>query len=446
MLYGNHMMFNARLKIFIAFFVVLIIVVSLFFVFTEEKTEIINKKPFVEIANPSDRASVSDIIMMTGTAYDPNGDDTLVKVEIKIDDGGWETALGTTEWSYEWATYSHADGSYYIYARSWDGIEYSPIEKITVNVNNPETAETDSHKWAVFIAAYNFPADNESKLGNGALSLMEEMTKFFIESYGYSTSNIYILFDDGWVRFDNGYGGRQETLQQRIHEYAVTYGGATQKNVDLVINHVVTEANRFDDSEVFLWVSSHGCGDNRNSMTGGKVLERSAIFLWDGILKDNDLGDMLFSLKSEKTCVIVDACFSGGFADKTIFNFPEFILLKSNIPSKGRVVMTGASKFREGFASTTRGPLFSLLWFEGIKTGDADGFKPGLLKKGKPTRLNIFKDGEVSVEEAFYYALYVLKNTEELTNYSKMEPQINDKYPRSGFLLSRPGMVLGEQD
>ena len=428
----------------IAVFLVLLIAVPLFFVFSEEKGYISNKRPYVTIENPNDGESVSDIVMISGTAYDPNGDDTLVSVEVMIDSGGWETAGGVTLWSYEWATYNYDDGFYVIHVRSWDGIDYSDIEEIDVQLSNPETAESDSHKWAVFIAVSNFPDDNESKLGNGALNLMEEMTKFFIENYGYSTSNIFILFDDGWIRKDNGYGEREKTLQQRYHEYAITYGSATRKKVESVISRVVAESNRFDDSEVFIWISGHGWGDNKNGKTGGKILERSAVFLWDSMLKDKELGDMLFSLKSQKICVIVDACFSGGFADKTIFGFPELFLLKSNLPGSGRVVVTGASKFREGYASTTHGPLFSLLWFEGVKTGEADGFKPGILKSGKPTNLKMFKDGKVSVEEAFYYACYILRNNEELEDYSKMEPQINDQYPHKGLLRSLNGMILGE--
>jgi len=432
-------------KRFIAVFLVLLIALSLFFVFSaEKKSYISNKRPYVTIETPNDGESVSDIVMISGTAYDPNGDDTLITVEVMINNGEWETVGGVTLWSYEWVTYNYDDGFYVIRVRSWDGIDYSDIEEITVQLSNPETAESDSHKWAVFIGVANFPDDNESKLGNGALNLMEEMTKFFIESYGYSTSNIFILFDDGWIRKDNGYGEREKTLQQRRHEYAITYGSATREKVESVISRVVAESNRFDDSEVFIWIFGHGWGDNENSKTGGKILERSAVFLWDSMLKDNELGNMLFSLKSQKTCVIVDACFSGGFADKIIFGFPELFLLKSNLPGSGRVVLTGASKFREGFASTTHGPLFSLLWFEGIKTGGADGFKPGILKSGKPTNLKMFKDGKVSVEEGFYYACYILHTDKELKDYSKMEPQINDQYPHKGLLRSRSGMILGE--
>jgi hypothetical protein len=88
--------------------------------------------------------------------------------------------------------------------------------------------------------------------------------------------------------------------------------------------------------------------------------------------------------------------------------------------------------------------LFSLLWFEGLKTGKADGYKPGLLKTGQPRNLRIYKNGKVSVEEAFYYARYVLRTDEGLKEFKTMEPQINDNYPLRRFFMSRREMHLGE--
>jgi len=430
-------------KITIIIVCIIIIIPILFYFYNNQEPIEDNIKPTIEIITPKNSEIISNIYMITGTASDKNGDGTLISVEIMINENEWIKVEGTKEWNYELLTYDYQDGYYTIKARSWDGIEYSKIQQKNIKISNPEISDTDTHKWAIFIAASNFPENNESKLGNGPLNLMEKMTKYFIENYEYSTSNIFILFDDGWIRKDNGYGKREKTLQQRKHEYAVTYGGATKKNVETIINYVINQANNYEDSEVFLWISSHGCGDNSNKLTGGKIFERSAIFLWDDILTDKDLGDLLFSLKSKKTCVIVDACFSGGFADKTIYNLQEFFLYNSNIPNNGRVIMTGSSKFREGYANVELGPLFSLLWFDGISTGQADGFKAGFLNNGRPSNLKLFKDGKVSVEEAFYYARYILRTDKVLANYSTMEPQINDQYPRKGLIRNNPGLILG---
>ena len=366
----------------IGILVFVLMILPLFSGCLEEDT-VSNEKPLIEILYPRREKVVSSLVMISGTASDPDGDDALVNVEVMIEDGEWVIADGTTKWSFDWSTYEIDDGLYHISVRAWDGIDYSEIEEISLKVDNPVTVESDAHKWAVFIAAANFPANNDSKLGNGGLYLAEEMAAFFIENYGYSTSNIIILFDDGWIRTDNGFGYRIETLQQRKHDYNVIYGGATRGNVEASMAHVITESNKYDDSEVFIWLFSHGCGDENNTLTGGKALESSKVFLWDDIITDKDLGILLSGLRSEKTCVIVDACFSGGFADKTIYDFPEFFLLQSKIPRSGRIVISGASKFRVGFANPKRGPLFSLIWFDGLSTGKADGFKPGIRNTGR---------------------------------------------------------------
>jgi hypothetical protein len=251
-----------------------------------------------------------------------------------------------------------------------------------------------------------------------------------------------VLFDDGWIRADNGYGERVQTLQERTHSYDITYGAATKQNVIDTLNYVVEESNQYTDSEVFIWIFDHGYGDVNNNITGGRLRQRSSIFLWDNTMSDKELGDVLKPMKSKKACIIVDACYAGGFADKSIFDLPTALLLRSGIPQNGRIVIAGASKFKKGYASTTDGPLFSMLWFEGLKNGKADGFRSGILERGRPTILKFFKDGKTSVEEAFYYAKYTLRTDKDLAEYKNMQPQMNDRYPHRGLLLSLKQMIL----
>jgi hypothetical protein len=423
----------------------IIVVFLLIFIFYSDYFEgekTYNEKPTVKIEYPFDGDKVSKILTISGIATDPNGNQTIKKVELLINET-WFEVEGTNQWSFTWNIFDLEDGLYIISARAWDGAVYSNIDEVEIEILNPKAVESGCHKWAVFIIAANFPEDEEFKLGNGGLYLAEEMASYFIENLNYPTSNIYILFDDGWYRDDFGIGEKIQTLQQRYHEYDITYSEATKEVVISTFEHVINESNMFEDSEVFIWVSSHGCGNNDNVLTGGKLFEQSAFFLWDEeIVTDKELSEMLANLESSKTNVIVDACYSGGFADKTILSFPEFIVFKSGLAKSGRVIISGASKFRVGYASVQSGPLFTQLWFQGLKTGDADGFRPGYRDSGRPTLLKMFKDDKVSVEEAFYYARYVLKNTEELKEYNNMEPQINDQYPCR--IIRSEGLILGE--
>ena len=393
--------------------IVIFLLISLFSGCLEDDSDELNKRPSVLIKYPLNNQKVSSLVIVSGTAFDSDGENDLIYVEVKIQDSDWIIAEGTLKWSYDWNIFELSDNSYTISARAWDGKEYSEIQTITIVVENPKTVESSSHKWAIFIIAANFPEDNETKLGNGGLYLAEEMAAYFIENNNYATSNIIILFDDGWIRDDNGYGKKLSTLQERVHKYDLIYGSATKNNVVNSLNYIIQESNDFRDSEIFIWMFNHGYGDSNNSLTGGKLFERSQLFLWDDLISDKELGDLLGPLKSTKVCIIIDACFCGGFADKTILDFPTSLVLRSGIPQSGRIVISGSSKFRKGYASTTHGPLFSLLWFEGLKTGNADGFKPGLFNTGRPSILKIFKNGKVSVEEAFYDARYTLKNDED---------------------------------
>ncbi|RLF33483.1 MAG: hypothetical protein DRN07_02455, partial [Thermoplasmata archaeon] len=60
------------------------------------------------------------------------------KVEVKIDAGAWKAVEGTECWSYQWNTGEYANGPHTIYARSYDGDEYSSVSSVQVVVQNEE--------------------------------------------------------------------------------------------------------------------------------------------------------------------------------------------------------------------------------------------------------------------------------------------------------------------
>lgn len=393
----------------------------------------LNKKPIVEIDFPRSGDVVYGILTIAGRAMDSDG--SVKFVEIRIDNGDWFSINTTCNWSYSIDTRNLENGYHNIYVRAWDGTSYSDTLKLEILVNN-EVVE-DAHKWALFVAAANIE-DIEVKLGNGMLRIAEDMAKYFIEELDYPASHITILFDDGWIRDKNGEGKRLKLLQERTDRIRyVSYGPATKEFFFSSLENVIREANRFEDSEVFIWISGHGVGDPDKKITGGKILKRSEVVLWDDVLEDKELGDILSNLHA-KLCVIVDSCYSGGFADRTIFNIPS--LLKSGIPKDGRIVITGESKFSIGYASNVSGPLFTQLWFEGLRTGKADGFK-GIFGIALKPFLFSLRDGKVSVEEAFYYAKYMLRK--EYRDFFWMQPQINDMYPHR-FPFNMGEMFLGD--
>ena len=96
----------------------------------------INQIPIVEIIYPCEGDTVSGILIINGTSDDPDG--IVEFVEVKIDDEDWYNASGTTSWSYNWDTTLFSDEQHSIYARSYDGEDYSNMSMVNVTVNNYE--------------------------------------------------------------------------------------------------------------------------------------------------------------------------------------------------------------------------------------------------------------------------------------------------------------------
>lgn len=99
--------------------------------------------PYVNLAFPIDGMSLSSLVMISGTADDPY--DGLQRVEVRIDEGSWIQANGTKNWDYRWNTTIINDGIHTISVRSFNGLQYSLTETITVSTmntqdNNPPTA------------------------------------------------------------------------------------------------------------------------------------------------------------------------------------------------------------------------------------------------------------------------------------------------------------------
>lgn len=97
-------------------------------------TLIVNLLPTVTIDAPGDGSSVNGTVILEGSASDPDGN--VEKVELRINGGDWETTSGTTSWSHEWDTQKESNGDHVVDVRSFDGIEHSAIETITLTVDN----------------------------------------------------------------------------------------------------------------------------------------------------------------------------------------------------------------------------------------------------------------------------------------------------------------------
>ena len=103
---------------------------------TKTVTVLEENPPTVRIVSPLDEEVVDGSVTIQGTANDI--DDTIKRIEVKIDDNPWKQAIGTTSWSYYWHTgpLNVSDGVHFLSVRSYNGVSYSDEEKISVILNN----------------------------------------------------------------------------------------------------------------------------------------------------------------------------------------------------------------------------------------------------------------------------------------------------------------------
>ena len=90
--------------------------------------------PSVLITTPRDDDSIdrgdSDKISIKGTAFDAQNDISLI--EIKIDNDSWIEVGASSKWYYDLPLSGLKSGEHIIYARSFDGNDYSAEDSVKI--------------------------------------------------------------------------------------------------------------------------------------------------------------------------------------------------------------------------------------------------------------------------------------------------------------------------
>jgi len=100
------------------------------------KNEVDNYRPTVHIGSPQDGTQVSGLVVITGTASDEDGEETIETVEASVDYLDWISATGTDSWEYQWDTNAEVNGEHALRFRAYDGTDYSELAEITLHVRN----------------------------------------------------------------------------------------------------------------------------------------------------------------------------------------------------------------------------------------------------------------------------------------------------------------------
>jgi|GEM_PF-6860971 len=102
------------------------------------------QRPTCMIIFPKGGPPYSRAITVTGIAA--AGGPPLVQVEVMIDVGNnWTVAKGTDSWKYTLNTRALSNGVHQIRARSYDGLAYSNVSTVDINVQNIKPVPPDTH-------------------------------------------------------------------------------------------------------------------------------------------------------------------------------------------------------------------------------------------------------------------------------------------------------------
>ncbi len=110
--------------------------------------------PTIVINHPINQTEVSKTIMISGTASDEDGE--VVSMEISINNGSWIEGVGSESWSFQLDTNTLENGLIPIRVRSYDGINYSVVHQVYVQVRNSEDDGDDDEFVVADMDGYIF--------------------------------------------------------------------------------------------------------------------------------------------------------------------------------------------------------------------------------------------------------------------------------------------------
>jgi len=110
------------------------------------------EKPTVTISQPKQGKSYNGTIKLTGSASDPDGDETIEDVEISINNGIWKTVENTNQWTYNLDTTKLENGENKITVRAYDGQYYSNFTSVKINIDNKK--ENGTPGFGIFIIIF----------------------------------------------------------------------------------------------------------------------------------------------------------------------------------------------------------------------------------------------------------------------------------------------------
>jgi hypothetical protein len=102
-------------------------------------------RPVVSITRPASGSTVSGQLEIRGASSHPKAGLSVQLVQLRIDNGSWRNAKGTSSWSFALDSGRLGDGRHTISVRAFDGTKYSSEETRKFEIRN----ETGLSGWAI---------------------------------------------------------------------------------------------------------------------------------------------------------------------------------------------------------------------------------------------------------------------------------------------------------
>jgi len=183
-----------------------------------------NTPPNLVVTSHSDGDYVkgNTVVTISGTATDPNGG-TVSWVDVQIDNRNWDTASGTTNWSYNWNTSNESGGPHTVKVRASDSFGSTTTVSFILYVDwnspyihdfYPEGGASVPTGTNIYIRFTNGPIDRASVENNFRLvksGTTEPVSgKFYwrdtdLSAYGYDKAEVCIFVPDDYLTDDKEY-------------------------------------------------------------------------------------------------------------------------------------------------------------------------------------------------------------------------------------------------
>ena len=163
------------------------------------------RPPTCSFLSPSENDVLKGVATISGNSSDVDSD--VINVEVKIDnDGSWQEATGTLDWTYLFDTTNVTDGNHVIYAKAYDGIHYSEVISLKVRIDNPPVVIINEESQTVNTSSF------QMSWSTNATDIQYYEVKISGNQWinvGTNTSHTFILSEEKntlYVRgVDNGY-------------------------------------------------------------------------------------------------------------------------------------------------------------------------------------------------------------------------------------------------